>query len=170
VGVTNDLATHDFDGITWLTGVNYKSIYACSYKSNNTGNEDLVSCVGTLEGEINATSNVDWITPTKIREIFILGQQGALKVDTLNSDLIHYQTAEFVSSDRFTSHLRGSFQGDITNLAFPKREALQIEHENFIDFLGGKSEQIATLREGLDVIKVAEAALLSSELNKLVHL
>jgi predicted dehydrogenase len=170
VGVTKDLATHDFDGITWLTGMTYKSIYACSYKLNGTGNEDLVSCVGTLEGAINATSNVDWITPSKTREISILGQNGALKIDTLNSDLIHYQTAEFESSDRFTSHLRGGFQGDITNIAFPKKEALQVEHENFIKFLQGKSVHIATLREGLQVIKVAEAALLSSELNELVHL
>jgi predicted dehydrogenase len=170
VGVTKDLATHDFDGITWLTGKNYKSIYAYTYKRNDAGNEDLVSCVGTLEGEINATSNVDWITPTKIREISILGQNGALKIDTLNSDLIHYQTAEFVSSDRFTSHLRGGFQGDITNIAFPKKEALQVEHENFVEFLQGKSVNIATLREGLQVIKVAEAALVSSEINELVRL
>jgi predicted dehydrogenase len=170
VGVTKDLATHDFDGITWLTGMNYKSVYASSYKSNLTGNEDLVSCIGTLESALNATSNVDWITPTKIREISILGQNGALKVDTLNSDLIYYQTAEIESSDRFTSHLRGGFQGDITNIAFPKKEALQVEHENFVAFLEGKPAPIATLREGLQVIKVAEATLLSCELNELVYL
>jgi UDP-N-acetylglucosamine 3-dehydrogenase len=170
VGVTKDLATHDFDGITWLTGMNYKSVYATCYKSRLNGNEDLVSCVGTLESAINATSNVDWITPTKIREISILGQNGALKVDTLNSDLIYYQAAEIESSDRFTSHLRGGFQGDITNIAFPKKEALQVEHENFVEFLEGKPASIATLREGLQVIKVAEAALLSCELNELVYL
>jgi predicted dehydrogenase len=170
VGVIKDLATHDFDGITWLTGLNYKSVYASSYRSNLYGNEDLVSCVGTLENAINVTSNVDWITPNKIREISILGQNGALKIDTLNSDLIHFQAAEIENSDRFTSHLRGGFQGNITNLAFQKKEALQVEHENFVEYLEGRPASIATLQEGLQVIKVAEATLLSCELNELVYL
>ena len=170
VGVMKDLATHDFDSIVWLTEMNFKSIYASSYSRDATGNEDLISCVGKLEGMINATCNVDWITPTKIREVHILGENGALQIDTLNSDLIHFKSPETVSTDRFTSQMRGRTQGDITNIAFPKREALFTEHEKFRDFINGESIEIATLREGLQVIKVAEAAILSCAKNKLVDL
>jgi predicted dehydrogenase len=170
VGVLKDLATHDFDSIIWLTEMKFKSIYASSYSKDINGNEDLISCVGKLEGMINATCNVDWITPTKIREVHILGENGALQIDTLNSDLIHFNSAEITSTDRFISHLRGRAQGDITNIAFPKREALFTEHENFRDYINGESVEIATLREALQVIKVAEAATLSCAENKLVYL
>jgi predicted dehydrogenase len=61
-------------------------------------------------------------------------------------------------------------QGNVTTFAFDKPEPLRVEHENFRDKLLGKDSDIATLREGIETVRVADAVIQSSKLGQSIEL
>lgn len=162
VGVAKDLATHDFHLTAWLMGSKYKKIFAqVSHKSGHS-HEDLVLVSGTLENNVVVSHNVNWLSPLKERKVIITAENGSFVIDTLRSDLVHYVNGVVSSDDSFVSHFRGVTQGNIVNLAFAKKEALQAEHENFRDYIRDGSGHIVTLEEGFEALRVAELTLESS--------
>jgi predicted dehydrogenase len=58
----------------------------------------------------------------------------------------------------------------VTTFAFNKPEPLQVEHENFRDKLLGKESNIATLLEGIETARVADAVIESSKLGQSIRL
>ena len=74
-----------------------------------------------------------------------------------------------MSQDLFL-HFKGVKQGNITTFAFDKPEPLLAEHSNFRDRLLGKNSDIATLAEGVETTRVADAVIQSSEIGQSVEL
>ncbi len=162
IGVAKDLATHDFHSTAWLMGSKFKKVFAqVSYKSGRS-HEDLLLVSGTLENNVVTSHTANWLSPLKERKVIITAENGSFVIDTLRSDLVHYMNGVFNSNDNFVSHFRGVTQGNIINLAFAKKEALQAEHENFRNYLRDGSGEIVTLEDGLAALRVAEYSLESS--------
>jgi predicted dehydrogenase len=61
-------------------------------------------------------------------------------------------------------------QGSVTTFAFDKPEPLQVEHEHFRDRLLGQESDIATLLEGIETARVADAVIESSKLGQSIRL
>jgi UDP-N-acetylglucosamine 3-dehydrogenase len=170
VGVVKDLATHDIDLAMWLSGSKFANISAQATHLSGRQHEDLVSINGKLENQVVVNLLVNWLSPLKERKLVVTGEKGTFVVDTLNSDLTFYENGSHdVLQDTYL-HFKGVKQGNITTFAFDKPEPLLVEHENFRDGLLGKESDIATLLEGVETIKVADAALRSSSLGESINL
>jgi UDP-N-acetylglucosamine 3-dehydrogenase len=162
VGVIKDLATHDLDLAMWLSESQFSSLNAQTTHRSGREHEDLVSINGKLQNQVVVNLLVNWLSPLKERSVVVTGEKGAFVVDTLNSDSTFYENGNHQVTQESFLHFKGVKQGNVTTFAFDKPEPLRVEHENFRDKLLGKESDIATLIEGLETVRVADAVLQSS--------
>jgi predicted dehydrogenase len=170
VGVVKDLATHDIDLAMWLSESHFASVNAQTTHRSGREHEDLVSINGKLQNQVVVNLLVNWLSPLKERSLVVTGEKGAFVVDTLNSDLTFYENGSHEVSQDSYLHFKGVKQGNVITFAFDKPEPLRIEHENFRDKLLGKDSDIATLQEGIETVRVADAVIQSSKLGQSIKL
>jgi predicted dehydrogenase len=170
VGVVKDLATHDIDLAMWLSESQFASVNAQTTHRSGREHEDLVSINGKLQNQVVVNLLVNWLSPLKERSLVVTGEKGAFVVDTLNSDLTFYENGSHEVSQDSYLHFKGVKQGNVITFAFDKPEPLRIEHENFRDKLLGKDSEIATLQEGIETVRVADAVIQSSKLGQSIKL
>ena len=163
VGVIKDLATHDIDLTSWVTGQSYKSVTArMAYKSGSK-NEDLVSINANLSEGAIATHLVNWLSPLKERVTTLTGEKGAFIIDTLTADLTFYKNGTVRNNWDEMSSFRGVTAGEVVRYAFTKKEPLRLEHENFRDAILGKNVDVVSLGEGLKNVRTIEAIFQSAK-------
>ena len=170
VGVVKDLATHDIDLTSWITGKKYLQVSANAAFRSGREHEDLISVSGLLEDSIVVSHLVNWLSPLKERKIIITGEKGTFVADTLRADLTFYENGKIEISQSELAHFRGVTQGDVHILAFEKPEPLIVEHQNFRDAVLGKPSNIVTLEEGATTVKIADAIIESYTNKSLVKL
>jgi len=156
VGVTVDLATHDFDLTQWLVSSGYQNVFAMGAFASNQNHEDLVSIIGKMQNGVIANHSVNWVSPYKERRVVITGSDGALIADTLTADLTFYENGSGAETWSQLANFRGMREGNVIRYAIEKYEPLKKEHEEFRDFILGKSQNIVSLKEATANINVAE--------------
>lgn len=156
-GVIRDLATHDIDIVHWLLG-RFESLETRKAYQIGREREDLVEAIGRLHDGTIVSMSVNWLTPAKERTVTLLGEKGAMVADLLTSDLTFYSNAAIPMEWDEMARLKGVSEGDVTRYAIRKPEPLQLELEGFRDaILGVPGAQTVSLREGVEVLEVAEA-------------
>ena len=170
VGVVNDLATHDIDLTSWITGQQYSSVSALMAYRTGRKHEDLVAVIGSLQNGIITNHLVNWLSPLKERVTILTGENGTFVANTLTADLTFYANGSAASNWSEIEHYRGVSEGDVIQYAISKKEPLLTEHENFRDAILGKSSNIVTLEQGLTNILVAEAIIKSSESGRTIKI
>lgn len=170
VGVVKDLATHDIDLTSWITGKKYLQVSANAAFRSGREHEDLISVSGLLEDSVVVSHLVNWLSPLKERKIIITGEKGTFVADTLRADLTFYENGKIEISQSELAHFRGVTQGDVHILAFEKPEPLVVEHQNFRDAVLGKKSNVVTLEEGATTVKIADAIIESYTNKSLVKL
>ena len=170
VGVVKDLATHDIDLTSWLAHQNYTSVSALSASRTGREYEDLIAVIGNLSGGAIANHLVNWLSPFKERITILSGELGAFVADTLTGDLTFYANGSIPSAWGEYAQFKGVTEGDVTRFAIQKKEPLLTEHENFRDAILGKSSEIVTLEQGLTTVRIAEAIIQSSKLNRTIEI
>src|SRR5579871_1958291 len=88
VGVVLDLATHDLDVLRYLIGSEVTRIYAETEQRIHTAHEDLLSALLRFSNGVVASLDINWLTPTKVRKLYLTGERGMFVVDYLLQDLI----------------------------------------------------------------------------------
>lgn len=162
VGVIKDLATHDLDLAAWVTGSAFASISARTAYRSGREHEDLVAATGMLEDGTVTNHLVNWLSPLKERVTTVTGERGCYVADTLSADLTLYTNASVPTEWDVISRFRGVSEGDMIRYAIPKPEPLVVELAAFRDAIGGLSNDVVPMREGLAAVEVAEAAVESA--------
>jgi predicted dehydrogenase len=175
VGVVKDLATHDIDSTAWVTRQSYTSISAHTAYRSGREHEDLIAMTGRLADGTVVNHLVNWLSPMKERVTIVTGEKGCFVADTLTADLTFYANASAPTIPTWEAMqaFRGVSEGDMVRFAIPKPEPLRTELEAFrdavLDVDGGR-ERIVSMRQGLQVVRVAEAALDSAAKGATVEL
>jgi len=86
VGVVVDLATHDLDIMRFLTGSEVVRVYAEANREIHTSNEDLFTGMARFVDGTLGLLEINWLTPTKIRELYVTGERGMFRADYLTQD------------------------------------------------------------------------------------
>lgn len=162
VGVVMDLATHDIDLTQYVTGSTYRRVAAQTAFRSGRQHEDLVAITGQLASDVVANHLVNWLSPFKERVSVVLGDEGCFVIDTLTADLTFHRNGTEPTEWEDLAQFRGVAEGDSIRYAFPKREPLLVEHENFRDAVLGKGGTVVTFAQGVHTIEVAAAVLVSS--------
>jgi UDP-N-acetylglucosamine 3-dehydrogenase len=170
VGVVMDLATHDIDLTSWVTGQEYLTVSAHTVFRSGRPHEDMVAVVGQLADGSMANHLVNWLSPLKERSTIVTGDRGCFVADTLTADLTFYANGATDTEWEALRAFRGVAEGDMIRYAIPKREPLLVEHERFRDVVEGKDSDIVTLRQALRTVEVAAAVLESARQKSTVHM
>jgi UDP-N-acetylglucosamine 3-dehydrogenase len=163
VGVVKDLATHDIDLTSWVTGQDYVSVAARTVSKSGHAHEDMVAVVGQLADGTMVSHLVNWLSPLKERYAAVTGERGCFVANTLTADLTFYANGAVANEWEAIRAFRGVSEGDVIRYAIPKREPLLVEHELFRDAVAGVSNDTVSLAEGLRTVEVSAALLQSVE-------
>ena len=91
VGVVLDLATHDLDVMRHLTGSEVTRLSAEISQELDRPQEDILCGVLRFESGVIGMLNINWLSPTKIRELTVNGERGMFVVNYLTQDLYLYE-------------------------------------------------------------------------------
>lgn len=155
VGVILDLATHDIDAMHFVTGSRVVRIYAETARKAHKTCEDMVSGLLRFDsGEIGVL-DVSWLSPKKLRELWVVGEGGTLVADYLTQDVYWYKNGRVNDTWTAATNFSGAVEGDVLKTYIPKKEPLRAEHEAFADALRDRKGSPVPGEEGLAAVRVA---------------
>ena len=133
VGVVIDLAVHDLDVMRYVSGAEVVRVYAETERRIHSTREDLLTGLVRLSDGTIGTLTINWLTPTKIRELYVTGECGMFRVDYLTQDLYFFENATANGGDWETLRaLRGVSEGRMIRHVVAKKEPLRAEQEAFL--------------------------------------
>ena len=144
VGIIYDTSVHDIDTAMWLFDETPEVIFAKAGKIKHE-HEDFASIMLGFKDNKVAIISSNWITPTKVRRFDAVCTEGIISSDFLTQEII----VETKDSTEKPKH--------------EKQEPLLLEIQNFLGAIDGKNELIVKPEHAVNVTKIAEAALLSSQ-------
>jgi predicted dehydrogenase len=132
VGVIVDLATHDLDITSYLTGQQIIRVYAETEREIHSSHEDILAGTVRLSGGAIGLLDINWLTPTKIRELTVTGEKGMFLVDYLTQDLYFYENQDALAVEwEQMSLLKGVSEGRMIRFPVSKAEPLKAELQAF---------------------------------------
>jgi predicted dehydrogenase len=161
VGVVIDLAVHDLDIMRYVTGAEVRRVFAETERRIHSSSEDLLSGLVRLSDGCVGTLTINWLTPTKIRELFVTGEFGMYRVDYLTQDLYFFENAAAPTGDWPLRVLRGVSEGRMIRHVVSKKEPLLVEQKAFLDAVRDDAPVAVTGHDGLQALTLAQAVVTS---------
>jgi UDP-N-acetylglucosamine 3-dehydrogenase len=151
VGVIKDLAMHDVDVVTRVLGAQPVSVFSrCGSLSHSFEDYAYLSLI--YDGVASGFVEANWLTPRKVRRLTVTGSEGVIRVEYLS---------QLVSVERLD---------ELTSFNNGYREPLELELMDFVDAVLEEGEPKVTGLDGVNALRVCEAALRSSASGRVVHL
>jgi UDP-N-acetylglucosamine 3-dehydrogenase len=144
VGIIYDTSVHDIDTAMWLFDDTPEVVFARAGKIKHE-HEDFASIMLGFKDNKVAIISSNWITPTKIRKFNAVCTEGIISSDFISQEIIVKTT------------------NSTQKLEHEKHEPLLLEIQNFLGAIEGKNDLTVKAEQALNVTKIAEAALLSSQ-------
>lgn len=170
VGVVVDLAPHDVDIMRHLTGLNPTRVYAETEQQVHTEHEDLLFGLLRFPGGLTGALELNWLTPTKIRETLVLGEGGLFRVDDLLQDL--YFTANSQANGELWSplrNIRGVSEGSMIRYEIKRAEPLKAELQAFVEAVRLDRPMPVSGEDGLEALRLSLALVESGREHKVIE-
>jgi len=151
VGVVKDLGIHDVDVMNCIMDESPESVYARAGAHNHCF-EDYANVVLGYSGMRSGFVETNWLTPKRVRTLTITGSEGIINVE--------YTTQELCveKNDHIYQPLNWY------------REPLYLELSDFTSAVLEKRKPSVTGVDGVEALRVCEAALRSAETGRVVFL
>ncbi len=170
-GVVLDLATHDLDLMRYLTGSEVVRVYGEIMREVHTTHEDLFNGLVRFADNTLGLLEINWLTPTKIRELYVTGERGMFRADYLTQDLYFFENAEAHTGEwPALNVLRGVSEGTMTRFAIRKKEPLRAEVEAFLAAVNGDRSRLVDGHDGWIALQLALELLDSAHTNRVKEL
>ena len=170
VGVVIDLASHDVDIMRFLTGSEVSRVYAETARRIHTNHEDLLSGLLRFKDNSIGVLDINWLTPTKIRELMVTGEKGMFLVNYLTQDLYFYENNYIKTGWDTISNISGVSEGDMVRLRIDKVEPLRAELDRFVRATRGEVAPLVTGEDGLAALRIASSLVQSGLEGRALHM
>src|SRR3989442_7587607 len=154
VGVTLDLATHDIDIMRYLADSEVERVYAETQRQIHSTHEDLQLGILRFANQVTGVLDVNWLTPTKVRELSITGEKGMYLINYLTQDVYFYENDYTTTTWDALRSLTGVSEGTMTRLKIQKAEPLRLEYEDVIDAIRNDVMPTVSGEDGVAVLRV----------------
>ena len=144
VGIIHDTVVHDIDTAMWLFDDTPDTVFARAGQIKHE-HEDFATIMLGFKDDRTATISLSWITPTRVRNFSATCTECIIFSDFISQDVI-------IKTENNTEIPKKE-----------KKEPLLLEIQNFLDAIDGRNELLVKPEHAVNVTKVAEAALLSSQ-------
>ena len=162
VGVVIDLATHDIDIMLQIVGSPLVRLYAETAQRVHSSREDMFTGLFRFENDVVGLLDINWLTPTKIRDLSVMGERGMFVVDYLTQDLFFFENSSLDPHFEQIAMVSGVSEGNMVRYAIQRIEPLRAELEAFAAAIRGESPVMVSLADGLRAVEVAELCLRSA--------
>ena len=163
VGVVIDLATHDLDIMHYLTDANVIRLHAEVGRRLHTAHEDLLSAVLRFDSDVIGVLDINWLTPTKVREISVIGSRGMFVANYLTQDLILYENDSAPQEGNWHElAVLGVSEGRAIHYKINKREPLREELDAFVNAIRSGTEPPVRGADALLALAVAQQIIQSA--------
>lgn len=153
VGIVKDASVHDIDTACWLFGEVPKVVYArVGAMYVPLEHEDFATILLGFSGQKTAFLVTNWITPNRVRTLSAVFSGGVVDVDFVTQQTSIHEGAATTVPTR------------------PYQEPLMLELREFVNAIQEKRQPLVTGKDGLNVIRVAEAVLASSSSGTPIYL
>ena len=170
VGVVVDLAPHDMDLMRYLTGLDPVRIYAETEQRIHTDHEDLLVGLLRFPDSVTGTLEINWLTPTKVREVLVLGERGLFRVDDLTQDLYFYENAHLAGRVwPAYQTLKGVSEGSMIRFSLERYEPLKAELQAFLRAVQEGSAVPVSGADGLAALRLALALVESGQTHRVIE-
>jgi predicted dehydrogenase len=133
VGVVIDLATHEMDILNYLIGSPVSRMHVELHRHIHQSHEDMLAAVLRFENGVIGLLDINWLTPTKIRELSVIGERGMFVANYLTQDLTFYEN-DYCQHRHWSELARmGVTEGRIIRQKVQRREPLHEELRSFCD-------------------------------------
>jgi len=154
VGVTLDLATHDVDVMRYLVDAEVKHVYAETQRHIHHDYEDLLLGIVRFTNDAIGMLDVNWLTPTKIRELSVTGEKGMFLVNYLTQDVYFYENDYTPTNWDELRRLKGVSEGTMMRLKVQKAEPLRLQYEDVLAAVRDDTQPTVTGEDGLAVLQI----------------
>ena len=151
VGIIYDTSVHDIDTAMWLFDDTPQVVFARSGKIQHEHEDFATIMLGFKDNKVAIISS-NWITPSRIRTFNAVCTEG------------------IVSSDFITQEVKIQTKNETEIPRKEMQEPLLLEIKNFLGAIEGKNELTVRSSEAVNVTKIAEASLLSSQKGTPIYL
>ena len=156
VGVIFDFGVHDIDVMRYLSG-EVVSVYAKAGKFfGNIEHEDHANIVLNFDNGITGVIEVNWLTPIKIRKLFLTCSKSFVEADYI-SQSVTISSSSFKDVDEMNLY-NVRIQHNINQVSIEKREPLKNEIEDFISAINQKKRPLVSAEDGVMALKIAQAS------------
>lgn len=151
VGVVKDASVHDIDTARWLFSEEPRTVYA-RVGSVMGRNEDFATILLGFSDERTAFITTNWVTPMRVRELSAVFTGGVVTLNFITQEMqVHEESGTRVPKHTFL-------------------EPLTLELGEFVSAIEQKRPALVTPKDGLSVIRIAEAVLASSKSGSPIYL
>ena len=168
VGVVIDLATHELNLLEYLTGSKVVSVFADIERAIHSTHEDLLTGILKLENGTVGILDINWLTPTKIRELSLIGERGMFSVNYLTQDLFFYEN-DYLNGNWEGMALMGVSEGRKIRHNIKRKEPLVAEIEAFVEAVVKDTEPLIGGEEALRAVMLAHRLLESGRERRVVR-
>jgi predicted dehydrogenase len=163
VDVIWDLAPHDLSILAYVVGRKPHSVRAHGSSHNPRGLADVAYLSVEFEGGLTAHMHLSWLSPVKVRRMIFSGTTSSALYDDIEpSEKIkvydHGVSFEVSDLEARKQVLVSYRRGDMRAPAVDNREALGVEMREIAAALRGGKPVPGMGEDGLDVVRVLEAA------------
>jgi predicted dehydrogenase len=168
VGVTVDLATHDIDIMRRVVGSPITRVYAETAQRLHSTHEDLFTGLVRFANDVVGVLDINWLTPTKIRELSVAGEGGMFVIDYLAQHLTFFENSDAEMDFESLARVSGVSEGNMIRYSIPRVEPLRAELDAFAAAVRGDAPVGVPLTDGLAAVVMAELALESARTGKAI--
>jgi predicted dehydrogenase len=175
VNVIFDLAPHDISILNYVLGGQPSAVECWASRHAHRRLEDVAYLRLYYEDpDVVANVHVSWLDPCKVRRVTMVGSEKMVVFDDLAADervRVHDKGVAQTHADGDLTKAPMSYRyGDVVAPYLVVNEPLALEDEHFADCALLGLQPTTDGQNGLDVVEVLEAAQLSSEARRTVHL
>ncbi len=132
VGVVIDLATHEMDILNYLIDSAISRMHVELHRHIHASHEDMLSAILRFENGVIGSLDINWLTPTKIRELSVIGERGMFVANYLTQDLTFYENDYCQQNKQWQELARmGVTEGRVIRQKVQRREPLFEELHSF---------------------------------------
>lgn len=162
VGVVIDLATHDLDIMFHLLGSKIERIYAETTVGICTAYEDTLLGLIRFSDGVLGILDINWLTPVKIRELVVTGENGTFTVDYLAQTLYFAEHPNGFNGSRLVPPRKNGGRNGMVRLACKKEEPLKAELASFVECVLLDRPPAVLPEDGYAALEVAHRLIQSS--------
>lgn len=160
-GVITDFALHDIDMFCFLLDRYPREITSVGSFYSNPEFEDIGFCTLRFNENIIANVGVSWLTPKKVRELWIVGDKKSGRIDFMSHGIEVFDRGIVPEYDSFGEFKLVTKEGDDIRLSVPNKEPLKEEISHFIDCVKNGSRPLVDGKQGNDIVRIIELAYVS---------